>query len=534
MSSMGHRHLINQSQMSELDSGQSWNHPCPDPHPNLENGSFVHSSENVAVNGLNSVAYFNTTLRSNGPPLSTFTSEIPNYMAIGTSNDLYLRTPSAASSSQPPPSYVQHGPPFFDQRATGDAGSIVNPQMDYGRASHKRKIPELSIVSDRGNTSRYYSSGSASNLPISNEQVQRKPLSGPHCWPCNPVSVVPSYGSSNVFSSGEGSQRNVRTRHNHGFHVETVPFGVHASNNVPEHFHSAADTPGLSVVGQWSQNSVSMDPQRMVLSSDVGSFNHEINQSLAGSSVTNNSKEIDGGYHSNFIASGSSSTTLPSLQGPPTRGPGLARSNHGPRTYRAIASYPSVGFAVNSEDGGRPGMETVMPPRQPRPLTTIGCNGERNGRARNFYDRFQSFSDEDNNRSRWISEGVAIMDRSTFYDSRNFFDQHHDMRLDVDNMSYEELLSLGERIGIVSTGLSQDAISRCLMESLYCSSKQNEDDEEELKCPICLEEYGNKESLGRLNCGHDFHAGCIKQWLLIKNVCPICKASALEDTLKDK
>ena len=30
-----------------------------------------------------------------------------------------------------------------------------------------------------------------------------------------------------------------------------------------------------------------------------------------------------------------------------------------------------------------------------------------------------------------------IMDRSTFYGSRNMIDQHRDMRLDVDNMTYE-------------------------------------------------------------------------------------------------
>lgn len=67
-----------------------------------------------------------------------------------------------------------------------------------------------------------------------------------------------------------------------------------------------------------------------------------------------------------------------------------------------------MGFAVTLENGRRPGVETVMPSRQPRPLTNIGRNGERNGRTRNFYDRFQAFSDEDNNRSRWVS-GVTTL-----------------------------------------------------------------------------------------------------------------------------
>lgn len=129
------------------------------------------SSENVAVNSMNSMS-FNITHRSNGPPLSAFTSEIPNFMAIGTSYDLCLRTPSAASTSEPPPSYVQQGPPFCNQHATGDVGCLVNPQMDHGRASYKRKIPEISVVSGRGNPTRYHGAGSASGPPFSNEQVR--------------------------------------------------------------------------------------------------------------------------------------------------------------------------------------------------------------------------------------------------------------------------------------------------------------------------------------------------------------------------
>lgn len=43
------------------------------------------------------------------------------------------------------------------------------------------------------------------------------------------------------------------------------------------------------------------------------------------------------------------------------------------------------------------------------------------------------------------------------------------------------------------------------------------------------ERYEDEDELGTLRCGHDYHAGCVRKWLLMKNACPICKAPALED-----
>ena len=35
------------------------------------------------------------------------------------------------------------------------------------------------------------------------------------------------------------------------------------------------------------------------------------------------------------------------------------------------------------------------------------------------------------------------------------------------------------------------------------------------------------EDVGKLDCGHDYHTNCIKQWLMQKNLCPICKTTGL-------
>ncbi|XP_020574477.1 probable E3 ubiquitin-protein ligase HIP1 [Phalaenopsis equestris] len=133
------------------------------------------------------------------------------------------------------------------------------------------------------------------------------------------------------------------------------------------------------------------------------------------------------------------------------------------------------------------------------------------------------------------SEDAALMDLSGFYEVVNSIDQHDDMRLDIDDMSYEELLALEEQIGVVKTGLSEEFIIKHLkmrthvhqetalsLEPSMPLSKENE------TCSICQVEYEDDEIIGSLDCGHTYHADCIKQWLLIKNLCPICKTSALD------
>ncbi|MCL7048589.1 hypothetical protein MKW94_015276 [Papaver nudicaule] len=123
-------------------------------------------------------------------------------------------------------------------------------------------------------------------------------------------------------------------------------------------------------------------------------------------------------------------------------------------------------------------------------------------------------------------EDVMILDQSVFFGVADLHDRHRDMRLDVDNMSYEELLALEERIGDVSTGLSEEVISKCLKQRKFCTIRINAPSETE-PCCICQEEYAEGDDLGTLECGHDFHSGCVKQWLKQKNLCPVCKTTAL-------
>ncbi|KAK8591517.1 hypothetical protein V6N13_031559 [Hibiscus sabdariffa] len=131
-------------------------------------------------------------------------------------------------------------------------------------------------------------------------------------------------------------------------------------------------------------------------------------------------------------------------------------------------------------------------------------------------------------------DGVAVLELPEYYEVGNFADHHRDMRLDIEDMSYEELLALGERIGNVNTGLSEEIISSKLKTRTYSTFATNINleeaapiDQEPDSCIICQEDYKNEEKIGTLDCGHNYHADCLKKWLFVKNVCPICKSEAL-------
>jgi chromosome segregation ATPase len=87
----------------------------------------------------------------------------------------------------------------------------------------------------------------------------------------------------------------------------------------------------------------------------------------------------------------------------------------------------------------------------------------------------------------------------------------------VDNMSYEELLALEERMGNVKKGLTKEQIEK-LPKDKYVKNKFLED-----KCIICQYEFKNYEKLIVLACKHCFHPDCISQWLENKTTCPYCK-----------
>jgi len=49
-------------------------------------------------------------------------------------------------------------------------------------------------------------------------------------------------------------------------------------------------------------------------------------------------------------------------------------------------------------------------------------------------------------------------------------------------------------------------------------------DESTPTCSICIVNFEEGESVGRLNCSHIFHENCIREWGMYNPKCPVCRA----------
>ncbi|KAK6270943.1 hypothetical protein POUND7_008041 [Theobroma cacao] len=511
-----------------------------------ENGSFVYPMENV--------------------PRSTPYSAIPQYIAsrplehyssnlrLGDSQvhaphscpsyDSFPHFPGVGSLYSTPVNDTSHSYSIHhDSFAVCEVGDgLLDCGMNIGRGLFKRKS-RISLSCERGGTSRYYSAGSSSN---SSEFHPDKQATDYPNYPSGTVGLS-HYRGGNLSNGNENPPRNVRSRPRND--LEHNQRQIHPSSYSSHHYwptaHQSSDSGRVNLTSlcagatNYNQNNIGISyPTQggFAISGNTG-LRYETNQNFVGESTAGI------GGHSHDSVSGrdpvSSAQYFPILHGQAAMG---IHSNY---SQSAVPSYGvdlrssqwPQGVGLRSSwwpqetaptENSLPSLTETYPSRYSRTFSARSWRNRRDTRSRIAAERFQSFQNAENAHDRMGSE--AQEDRSFLYGSRNSFDQYRDMRLDVDNMSYEELLALGERIGNVNTGLSEDVMSNCLKETIYSSYKN----QQEATCAICLEEYKNGDGIGMMRCGHDYHLLCIKRWLAVKNACPICKAPALADGSKEE
>ncbi|KAH0926835.1 hypothetical protein HID58_019091 [Brassica napus] len=88
--------------------------------------------------------------------------------------------------------------------------------------------------------------------------------------------------------------------------------------------------------------------------------------------------------------------------------------------------------------------------------------------------------------------------------------------MDPDELSYEELLALGDIVGTESRGLSADTIASLPSKRYKDGDNQNGTNE---SCVICRLDYEDDDDLILLPCKHSYHSECINNWLKINKLC---------------
>lgn len=426
-------------------------------------GNDFFPEENKAISVPSFIANHNTIPSSNINLSSSSSSDLVNYGThnLGVSSDPYLHC-SVRRSSLIPQTYLHRGS-YYNQHNTRGSTSAGNSEADFERLYFKRKSSAYPVALDIMNSDEYYNVRNLNRLPISSDQYTSNPNLGPHSWSHRSTSMLPGYPRNCPSTIGEisGSHRNVRSRNGHALQLENNSVSLLPSSSLPHHFNQTPSTSGHSAM---PFNSRRRFPS-------PGFFHHEINQ-LVGSRGSNAIIEFSDQY-SDLVTNRNTATTMPTLPDIPT---------HFDINYAQRLNPYSSSRNTSLDDIRR--FENEFLPHWSH--HRLGQNDER--RLRSLYDslsyRMNTLSDEEHTRARLNDEDEEMIDSSVFYDPPAMFDQHRNMRMDVDSMSYEELIALGERIGNVSTGLSEDDISKCLTRKIHSFDRNQ--DANEGSCVICL------------------------------------------------
>lgn len=85
-------------------------------------------------------------------------------------------------------------------------------------------------------------------------------------------------------------------------------------------------------------------------------------------------------------------------------------------------------------------------------------------------------------------------------------------------MTYEDLLSLEEKIGYVNKGFTKEQIIKIPIKKYHKDDNAPPD-----KCVICQFDIEEGNSIKMLSCEHFYHEKCIDMWLQKEKSCPFCK-----------
>ena len=102
--------------------------------------------------------------------------------------------------------------------------------------------------------------------------------------------------------------------------------------------------------------------------------------------------------------------------------------------------------------------------------------------------------------------------------NRNFYEIGNILN-NIRNLSYENNSMIYENMEDIKIVLSNEEFNN--IKNIKCLNDS--------KCSICLEDIKKNEEIKKLNCNHEFHIECLKEWLCRQNIkCPICRFDVRE------
>lgn len=537
---MGQRNTVCTLQMLDLESEPSYHRLHPE-RCILQGNILDHPSQNINLalfasgnaEDLDCHQFTDHLTRSmyhgNQYNNTQFSHAVPN-LDVGVVAQTNFYHPWVLPSSSPVPQHAgsaNHLPPFINHQAIG-----INMD-EYGRSNHFSQCVRGSCK--RKNTEAipgnfYYANGSASSSLSSTHLSQN---SGQTHWEepyGSDVNLLdsttfnpPDYQVGRTLPSLEGSFRCVRNRSSSISFPPEFPFLHHLNyllpgNHLGPSFHLASNAWLAQVVNNISDGGCSN-----------WSYSYTM-PSLHGRSVSSGAVGMANirvqGYQE--ISSSLHPASLPYFQQHPQPAQNMQVQNHSYHTRMLAPPYQHP-LSNMQPDNPNPSSNNLHPGSG---FPFLPSNAELIQRpSRQLIQATPEVSRE--NVRILTSEDPAFVELTELFGARNVIDDHRDLRLDIDGMSYEELLALEEQIGSVSTGLTEEFILKNLRTIIHVPRKSSLANQslgfapENEACIICQVGYEEKERIGILDCGHNYHADCIKQWLLVKNLCPICKASAL-------
>ncbi|CAI0442805.1 unnamed protein product [Linum tenue] len=507
---MGDRHFSNTSNFFERDrgwgerdvaAGRSFLYAGRAVTP--ESVSYLYPSGNILTSGLNcasqhtwgsgSVEHTSTNRLEGGPQVHGHHSASYDTLPQFASEGSFPLEPEVNATSA---SNHYNGQIMHDNN-----GGLVDYSMTTGRGRFKRKIPSFIPPCESGSTPVFYGAGSSSSQP-NGIQLGSTP------FPSNSFHLPPPHGGGSLTIGGEDSGSNPRSRAM--VDSEPNPRISYIQNYTPAPNGSTSHMPNHGAINihsinsnapAYGQNHIGISPPARGGFQQISANNAmgiEMNPYYAGGSAADASR-YQHHIHESILSRNPIS--------PPQYFHGLhalaVNEDHAnyfqgaiPSSQRTdvISLHSGQGAATAAISGmsHQPVVPESYPSRFARPFLARGWhhNNHREGRSSRMLERLHS--------------------RTNAVDAQ-------------DRIGGEELLALGDSIGNVNTGVPENMVSECLLEKKYSSSDKNLEE----NCSICLEEYKKTSRIGKLKkCGHNYHIGCIKKWLSMKNSCPICKGPA--------